>query len=152
MATRSRSNRPAIVNVISTVALATFGALALVWMSIVPAQANRSNATASFQGRATVEGENVPVGTAVSAYVRGVKVDETSTFDIDGNSVYSIDIGTDDENTDVIEGARDSDLIVFRIGEHGAEESAIWRDGTVQTVNIDGKLRDEPVTIATRSP
>lgn len=150
MATKTAARRPTIIKALSTIALASLGAVALAWMSITPAQANRTEATASFQGRATLEGESVPVGTPVSAYVRGVKVHETSTFDIDGDSVYSIDIGADDQNTEAIEGARDNDLIVFRIGEHRVEEGAIWHDGTIQTLDINGKSTEAPVTIATR--
>lgn len=150
MATKSSTRRPAIVTILSTLALASLGALALAWLSIQPAQADHNDPVASFQGQATVEGENVPVGTTVSAYVRGVKVDETSTFDIDGASVYSIDIGADDLSTEAIEGARENDLVVFRIADHRADKSAFWTNGTVQYLNIDGQTEEPPVTIAAR--
>ena len=151
MATKFSTRRPAILTILSTAALATLGALALAWLSITPAQATDNSPTASFQGLATVEGEDVAIGTTVSAYVRGVKVHETRTFDIDGDSVYSIDIGADDTRTEAVEGARDNDLVVFYIDQRRADAGGIWHDGTIQYLDIDGQSADEPpVTIAAR--
>ena len=150
MATNTTTRRSTLASIFSTLALASLGAVALVWLSVQPAQANHNDPTASFQGLATVEGENVPVGTPVSAYVRGVKVMETQTFDIDGDSVYSIDIGRDDENTKAIEGARENDLVVFHIDGHRSARDAFWQNGTIQYLDIDGQTDEPPVTIAAR--
>ena len=150
MATTSRIRRPA-VKLLSATVLATLGVLALVWLSIKPAQAVDHRPAACFHGKATIEGKGVPVGTTVAAYVRGVKVQETYTFDIDGNSVYSIDISADDASTEAIDGAREDDLVVFHISDRRADKSAFWHAGTVQYLDIDGQPNDAPsATIAAR--
>ena len=86
----------------------------------------------SFSGRVTINGQNVPDGTEMSAWIDGVKYATASSSTYEGHSVYLLDIpGDDPTSLDVIEGGVDDDTIVFRIGalELEAEQTGTWISG-----------------------
>ena len=146
----TKTSRSARVKYLAVAALAPLCALAIAGVSAQSAQADQAVAKSSLQGQATVDGRKVVVGTPVTAWVRGEMVAETRTFDIDGMSVYSLEIARDDDNTLAIEGARESELITFRIHDHMAQETGVWLSGKSQFLDLhgDSEAREEPVTIA----
>ena len=125
-------------------------AVALMGLGNSGAQATQSAPVTSFQGVATIDGHKVPAGTPVTAWVRGVKVVETHTFDIDGTSVYALEIGQDNEDTGIVEGARTSDLITFRVQGHPTHDTSLWHAYKSQFLDLNGDTTAEqsPITIA----
>jgi len=90
----------------------------------------------SFHGTVQVNGANVPVGTTVSAWINKVKYAETTASLYAGDTVYSLVVeGDDPQTSDIVEGGRQGDTVVFCIGDHVADQTASWQSGT--SVRLD---------------
>ena len=97
-----------------------------------------------FYGTAQVNGENVPEGTIVGAWIDGVQYATTDTIMYEGFSVYSFDVPGDDPATSgLIEGGVAGDTIVFKIGDIEALQTGTWSSGS--NVNLD--LSTQAVTV-----
>ena len=91
----------------------------------------------TIYGTVKVDGVNVPLGTAVTAWVNGVEYASTLTTEYLSDSVYSVDVPGDDPATaGILEGGIEGDTIVFHIGDLVAVETGVWHTGVPATVNI----------------
>jgi len=91
----------------------------------------------SFRG--TVKwnnGNNVPEGTTVSAWINGVKYAETRSQMDAGDSVYAIDVPGDDPETTEVEGGVEGDIVVFKVGDSTADQTGTWHSGTDVELNL----------------
>lgn len=90
----------------------------------------------SFYGTVTINGNNAPVGTVVSAWINGVQYAFSQTILYGTQSVYSLDVPGDDPATPAIEGGVEGDAIEFRIGGQPAQEVGYWHSGTNLPLNL----------------
>lgn len=90
----------------------------------------------SFWGTVKVNGENIPEGTIVSAWIDGVQYATCLSGIWEGNSAYSLDVPGDDPSTDPIEGGVLDDTIVFKIGDNAATQTGNWVSSS-NTVRLD---------------
>lgn len=81
-------------------------------------------------------GNNVPEGTIVSAWINGVKYAETESQMDSGDSVYAIDVPGDDLETPGVEGGVEGDSIVFKVGDSTASQTGTWHTGTDVELNL----------------
>ena len=91
----------------------------------------------SFRG--TVKwnnGNNVPEGTTVSAWINGVQYAETQSQMDAGDSVYAIDVPGDDPETTEIEGGVEGDTVVFKVGDSTSSQTRTWYTGTDVELNL----------------
>lgn len=79
----------------------------------------------------TVSHDDIPVlaGTQVTAWIGGVSYATTIVTVEGGESAYVIDVPSDDPFTPEIEGGREGDIIVFKVGGVAATQTGIWRAG-----------------------
>jgi hypothetical protein len=110
----------------------------------------------SFYGTVKINGANVPVGTAVTAWCGGVKY-ATSPYlfdddinDIDyGNTVYAFNVPGDDlTTTGIIEGCASGQQIIFMIGLFTADQTATWQGSTNVRLNLTVSPTAVPFTIS----
>ena len=100
----------------------------------------------SFYGTVKDNGENVPVGTTISAWINGVQYGETDTLLYNQESVYAVDVpGDDPSSPGIIEGGIQGDIIVFKIGVNVADQTAIWQTGTNNGLNLSRGLLPEKI-------
>ena len=90
----------------------------------------------SFYGAVTVGGSPVAAGTPVSAWLGDVPFAETGTFEVDGESVFRLDVPGDVIETAAVEGGVDGQEVVFRVGNAVAPATGTWLDGTVARVDL----------------
>lgn len=91
----------------------------------------------SFYGTVTVDGANVPDGTVITAWINDVLYDQTVTFSVDGVSVYTLDVRSDDPDTpDQVEGGVSGDTVIFKIGDLQAEQTGVWQGGSNTELNL----------------
>ena len=92
----------------------------------------------SFYGTVKANSANVPVGTPVTALINGVPYAATTVTLYLSDTVYSLDVPGDDPTTPgVIEGGREGDTIVFRIGLNTiADQTGVWHGGTNAMLNL----------------
>ena len=90
----------------------------------------------SLYGRVAVDGVRVADGTLVEALVNNQVYAYTTTLTYEGDSAYSMDVPGDDLSTDVIEGGVEGDIIVLRVGGKLAGQTATWRSGTNQELDL----------------
>ena len=132
--------------------------IALVSISLASLFATRSVLAfpplpSSFYGTVKVNGAKVPDGTIVNAYINGQLYANALTQTYQGDSVYSLDVLGDDSSTTTIEGGKDGDTIVFRIGEEVANETGKWKSGTNINLNLSvSKITPQSTSIPTRTP
>ncbi|HVG10275.1 MAG TPA: Calx-beta domain-containing protein [Thermoanaerobaculia bacterium] len=94
----------------------------------------------SFFGMVTAGGNAAPAGTAVSAWIDGVKYAEATVFAADGTSVYRLDVPGDLPGTAAVEGGLPDQTVVFKVGSAQISQSAAWQDGTVARLDITAPL------------
>ena len=101
----------------------------------------------SFYGQVKVNGQNVPVGTIVQAFINGTAYAETRSLTYQGNSVYSLNVPGDQAETASIEGGVEGDTVQFRVGGIFAGQSGVWHSGVNKEINLTASG-----TIGTASP
>ena len=101
---------------------------------------------ANFWGTVQVNGENVPEGSQVSAWINGVQVTQTETILHEGHSMYSIVVPGDGSATSVVEGGTASDEIEFRVDDVPADQKGAWRSGTSIELNLTATTAGTPAT------
>ena len=105
----------------------------------------------SVYGIVSSGGANVPNGTVVSAWINGVQYATTPTFTDSGLSVYTFDVpGDDDSTAGTLEGGKEGDPIVFKVGGVIVPQAGIWHSGS--NVQIDLTVPVATPEIATISP
>ena len=128
-------------------------ALTLLLSLVLPVAADEPPRLPSgFYGTAKQNGANVANGTAVSAWINGVKYAETTTFLTTINSqqvsVYTITVPGDDPSTSgVIEGGNEGDTVVFRISSNLTYETGIWHEGTDVERNLTVNFAPATVSV-----
>jgi hypothetical protein len=91
----------------------------------------------SFYGTVKVNDLNVPDDTLVQASIGEKVVAEVHTQTYQGDSVYSLDVPGDDTDTLKIEGGKDGDTIMFIIGGIVADQTGIWKSGTLTSLDLN---------------
>jgi hypothetical protein len=89
----------------------------------------------SFYGTVKINATNVPGDTLVQAVIDGKVYAEGFTQIYQGNSVYVIDIPSEDPDTVEQDGGQDGDTVQFKIGGVMADQTGTWHSGT--NVNLD---------------
>ena len=90
----------------------------------------------SFYGTILVNNANVPDGTPIEAVIAGQVVISSSVLTYQGNSVYSLDIPSDFEETSAIDGGKEGDTIHFKVGGLLASQTGTWHSGTNVELNL----------------
>jgi hypothetical protein len=90
----------------------------------------------SFYGTAKLNGANVPDGTLVQASIGGKIITEMQTQTYKGESIYSLDIPGDDSDTLDVEGGKDGDTIIFILGGIEANQTGVWKSGTLVSLDL----------------
>jgi len=90
----------------------------------------------SYYGAVTLNGENVPVGTQITAWINGVQYSSTGAILYQGSSVYSLDVPGDITGTTEIEGGRPNDVVVFKIGGVVASSAGVWQSGKNLSIDL----------------
>ena len=91
---------------------------------------------ASFYGTVTLDGADVPVGTSVSARIKGVQYAETMVILFEDRPFYTIDVPADDPDTTEVEGGRLGDTVVFYVDGWPAKPTAVWQAGTNTALDL----------------
>ncbi|MDY6912545.1 MAG: hypothetical protein SVM79_09330 [Chloroflexota bacterium] len=91
-------------------------------MLLFPGQVLAAEPIGGFWGTVAAGGDSVPDGSVVTAWIDGVKVAETQTV----NSTYDF----------FIKGDYTEKTVVFKVGKHTAEQTAIWEQGTTQLIDL----------------
>ena len=89
-----------------------------------------------YFGTVTTDGEPVPKGTLISAWVNGVQCAEVPARLEGGDAVYVLNVPGDAVNTSQIEGGVPGDTVVFKIAGGEAEETSVWRDALLEELNL----------------
>jgi len=84
----------------------------------------------SFYGIVKVNNANVADGTLIQALIDGQAFAAGRTQTYQGDSVYALDVPSDDTDTIIQDGGRDGDTIQFQIGGVVADQTGTWRSGT----------------------
>jgi hypothetical protein len=129
-----------------------FRILALLGISLFNLSAARPNLVApplpsSFYGTVKVEAANVPEGTLVRALINGKVYAEKATQTVKADSMYLLNVPGDDPGTSEIEGGREGDQVVFKIGEAQADQSGVWESGTIVKVDLSASRTKVPVAL-----
>jgi hypothetical protein len=123
------------------------------WASGVSEQVNLTAETEySPWGTVKVNGQHVDAGTVIGAWCEGVKVAETLTEVAGAESVYGVDIPSDNPDTPEKEGCADGEIIAFTIGLLEAEahkpgspgEPVEWASGVSEQVNLTAETEYSP--------
>jgi Tol biopolymer transport system component len=129
---------------------------AMVLLSLSPTAAGAAPPIpSSFYGTAKLNGANVLDATKVSAWVGGAKYAETETIIWEGDSVYSIEVPGDDPDTPEKDGGVEGDTVVFKIGDHTADQTGTWHSGTNVELNLtatEGTVTVTPTSTFTLTP
>lgn len=90
----------------------------------------------SYYGAVTLNGENVPEGTQITAWINGVQYSSTGAILYQGSSVYSLNVPGDITGTTEIEGGKPDDVVVFKIGGVVASAAGVWQSGTNLPIDL----------------
>ncbi|MCB1055579.1 MAG: choice-of-anchor A family protein, partial [Acidobacteria bacterium] len=90
----------------------------------------------SFYGRVTVAGEAAPEGTRVSGWLAGAERVATTTFLVDGDSVFRLDLPGDVAETAAVEGGVNGQTVEFRVEGAVAPETGLWFDGSYVPLDL----------------
>ncbi|MBV7330997.1 discoidin domain-containing protein [Chloroflexi bacterium TSY] len=91
---------------------------------------------ASFYGTVKLNGADVAANTYITAWIDGVRYAEAPISIVDGDSVYVVDVPSDDLNTQSVEGGRDGDTITFKLDDFNIEQTATWTSGAISELNL----------------
>jgi len=107
-----------------------------------------------FSGIVRVDGNNVPNGTVISAWMDSIQLATTQAWITPpdgGSSWYSISVPGDDPDTPPIEGAYPGAIIRFCIGSpcsDWADQQGTWQSGGITTLNLT--VGDPALSIGTQ--
>ena len=94
----------------------------------------------SFWGTVQVNGENVPDGTQITAWIYGMQYGQTQTMLYEGQSVYALVVPGDDLSTTPVEGGTQGAQIEFRIADAPTDQEGIWQSGTNVELDLTASL------------
>ena len=111
--------------------------LGILFINVTPALAVPP-LPSSFYGTVKLDGENVPGGIQVTAWINDVQYTYSNIQIYEGDTVYSLDVSGDDSSTTgVIEGGTQGDTVIIKIGDRIADETGTWQTGTNQSLNLN---------------
>lgn len=91
----------------------------------------------TFFGDVIVNGESAPVGTVVSGWVGDTKYIEFVVGSYDHEvGRYTLDFPGDDPDTQNLEGAREGEIVTFKVDGTVAEQTGVWHEAQ-GFVNVD---------------
>jgi hypothetical protein len=90
----------------------------------------------SFHGTVKLNGANVPAGTVIHAYINGVEYAHTTVLTYQGDTVYSLDVPSEDTDTPGTQGGVEGDKIDFYIGSKKVTQTGTWHSGTYISLNL----------------
>lgn len=97
----------------------------------------------SFYGIVKVDEVNIEPGTKIRALINDQVFAEGPVQMYEGNSVYTITVPGDDSDTNVLDGGREGERIVFVIGNILADQTGEWRSGTNVEFNLSGSSSNQ---------
>ncbi|MFN8494292.1 MAG: cohesin domain-containing protein [Caldilineaceae bacterium] len=85
---------------------------------------------------------NLPPGAVISAWIAGVQYAQTTSFNYNGSTVYTLDApGDDPETPSVVEGGKAGDTITFKVNGQATGQTASWQSGSNVALNL---VLDQP--------
>ncbi len=114
------------------------GIVLALMLAVVPAAWALPPLPSSFYGTVKANSANVSAGTQVTALINGVPYAAITVTLYLSDTVYALDVPGDDPATPgVIEGGREGDTIVFRMGLNtSADQTGVWHSGTNVMLNL----------------
>ena len=103
----------------------------------------------SFYGMVKLNNANVTDGTLIEAVVNGKVIAQTYSQMYQGDSVYTLSVPGDDPSTPTSDGAKEGDVISFKIGGITAGQSGVWHSATNVELDLSA---DSSVTPNTPAP
>ena len=136
------SNRNQACVTLLFVALLFFGLSDAAWGRFPPN-------TYSPWGTVKINGQLVPDGTRVTAWIGGVQYASTTTV---GGGWYSIDVPGDDPDTAGKEGGVDGDTVVFKVGSETAPQRGTWAGLGAPRIDLAVTTTPTPTRTNTATP
>lgn len=102
----------------------------------------------SFYGTVKINSKNVANGTLIEALVNGKVYAQSYTQMYEGDSVYTVSIPGDDPGTATVDGAREGDVISFKVGGIAAQQTGTWHSGTNEQLDLSAVTSNTPNTPA----
>ncbi len=104
-----------------------------------------------FWGTIQINGENAPVGTIITPTINGIPYPASDTVDVAGTYGMLYVNGDDPSTTEIIEGGKEGDEIIFTASISGQpyvlSPTGVWHSGTDQRLDlVDGA--EVPVELA----
>jgi hypothetical protein len=90
----------------------------------------------SFYGTVKLNNANVLDGTLVQAFDGNIMIAQGYSQIYQGDSVYSLDIPSDNTDTPAVDGGHEGDIIIFKVGGILTNESGIWHSATNVQLNL----------------
>lgn len=90
----------------------------------------------SFHGTVKVNKANVEDGTLIEAMINGQVFAQCYAQTYNGDSVFVLNIPGDDSSTATIDGGKEGDTVLFRIGGIQVSQTGIWHSGTSEELNL----------------
>jgi|WetSurMetagenome_2_1015567.scaffolds.fasta_scaffold80959_2 hypothetical protein len=90
----------------------------------------------SFHGTVKVNKANVEDGTLIEAMINDQVFAQCYTQTYNGDSVFVINIPGDDSSTTTIDGGKEGDIVLFKIGGIQVTQTGIWHAGTSEELNL----------------
>jgi hypothetical protein len=113
----------------------------------------------SFYGTVKLNNANVLDGTVVQAFNGDLMIAQGYTQTYKGDSVYSLDVPSDNTDTPVIDGGREGDTITFKVAGIVANEIGIWHSAnnvqlklTITSVSTLRAPQATPTELPTQTP
>jgi hypothetical protein len=90
----------------------------------------------AFWGNVSINGQNIPAGTLITAWISDTQVTQTTALIRNGASVYTLDIPGDNPDTPALDGGNPGEVVRFKVGTWWAEESGTWQTGDASNMNL----------------
>ncbi len=139
---------------IALVVLTLVLAVATAVSATVPAAEAQPRFPSSFYGYVTLDGQPVPDGTPLEAFIAGVRYAQITTRTVEGQATYSIYVPQDDPMTTAIEGGHQNDTITFIVGgRYTAAQRGTFLIGQNTAFNLTAStVAPTPTPIPTPTP
>ena len=100
-------------------------------------------------GLVRINGELVPNGTQVTAWVNGVRYGTTTTVN---DGWYTIDVLGDDPDEPGKDGGESGDTVIFKVGSHTANESGTWASNGDPRIDLNVTIAPTATPTSTPTP
>ncbi len=99
----------------------------------------------SVYGTVQLNNAPVPDGTLIQAIIGGQVVAYRGSQTYQGNSVYGLDIPSDNPETALVDGGKEGDTIQFKIGGILAAQTGTWHSATNVEINLSAISVNTPL-------